>query len=67
MVTWRNRSIETLSTAELRLALHDAINQIAWSRSTTDSSSSFFSTLLFGFGAGAIVAAGAVLLVSGLA
>jgi hypothetical protein len=67
MVTWRNRSIDTLSTAELRLALNDAINQIAWSRSAADASSSFFSTLLFGFGAGAVVAAGAALLVSGLA
>ena len=67
MVTWRNRSIDTLSTSELRLALHDAVNQIAWSRSATDSHSSFFTALLFGFGAGAVVAGGAALLFSALA
>lgn len=60
MVTWRNRSIDTLSTMELRLALDDAINQIAWSRAAPDSSS-FFSALLLGFAAGALVAAAAVL------
>ena len=59
MVTWRNRSIDTLSTIELRLALDDAINQIAWSRPAPNSSS-FFSALLFGFAAGAIVSALAV-------
>jgi hypothetical protein len=66
MVTWRNRSIDTLSTSELRLALHDAIRQIAWSRTSSDSSSSFFSALLLGFAAGAIVAAGAALTFSAL-
>ncbi|MEI9899759.1 MAG: hypothetical protein WDN31_05975 [Hyphomicrobium sp.] len=60
MVTWRNRSIETLSTMELRLALDDAINQIAWSRAAPDSGS-FFSALLAGFAAGALVAALAVI------
>lgn len=60
MVTWRNRSIDTLSTMELRLALDDAINQIAWSRPASDPSS-FFSALLLGFAAGAVVAAAAVL------
>ncbi len=63
MMTWRNRSIDTLSATELRLALDDAINEIAWSRSTPDSSS-FFSALLLGFAAGALVAASAVALFS---
>lgn len=63
MVTWRNRSIDTLSTMELRLALDDAINQIAWSRAAP-SSASFFSALLLGFAAGALVAASAVVAVS---
>jgi hypothetical protein len=66
MVTWRNRSIDTLSVSELRRALDDAINEIAWSR-TTPSSTSFFHALLLGFSAGAIVAASAVLAISILA
>jgi len=66
MVTWRNRSIDTLSPPELRRALDDAINEIAWSR-TTPSSVSFFHALLLGFSAGAIVAASAVLAFSMLA
>jgi hypothetical protein len=59
MVTWRNRSIDPLSTRELRLALDDAINQIAWSRAARDSAS-FFSALMLGFAGGAIVSALAV-------
>lgn len=60
MVTWRNRSIDTLSAPELRRALYDAMNEIAWSRAAP-SSSSFFYALLLGFSAGAIVAASAIL------
>jgi hypothetical protein len=63
MVTWRNRSIDQLSTSELRLALHDAIGEIAWSRSAP-SSASFFHALMLSFAAGAIVAASAVLVIS---
>ena len=66
MMTWRNRSIDTLSATELRLALDDAINEIAWSRAARDSSS-FFSALLLGFAAGALVAASAVVAFSILA
>jgi hypothetical protein len=60
MVMWRNRSIDTLSATELRLALDDALNEVNWSRATANSSS-FFSALLIGFAAGAVVAAAAVL------
>lgn len=60
MVTWRNRSIETLSTSELRLALSDAINEIAWSRAAP-SAVSFFNALVLSFAAGAVVAASAAL------
>ena len=60
MVTWRNRSIDSLSTTELRLALDDAINQIAWSRAEADSTT-FFQALIAGFIAGAVVVAAAVL------
>lgn len=63
MVTWRNRSIDSLSPAELRRALDDALNEIAWAR-TAPSSSSFFHALLLGFSAGAIVATAAVLTIS---
>jgi hypothetical protein len=66
MVTWRNRSIDTLSVPELRRALDDAVREIAWSRAAP-SSASFFYALLLGFSAGAIVAAAAVLAVSTLA
>ncbi len=66
MVTWRNRSIDSLSTTELRQALDDAINQIAWSRNGTEPSS-FFSALLLGFAAGAVVAAAAIVTFSILA
>lgn len=66
MVTWRNRSIDTLSAPELRRALDDAMHEIAWSRAAP-SSASFFYALLLGFSAGAIVAAAAVLIVSALA
>jgi dienelactone hydrolase len=59
MVTWRNRSIESLTTAELRQALDDALGQIAWSRSQP-SANSFFQALLIGFCAGAAVAVTAV-------
>jgi len=54
MVTWRNRSIDSLSTMELRLALDDAINQIAWSRAEAGSTT-FFQALIAGFIAGAVV------------
>jgi len=60
MVTWRNRSIDTLTAPELRLALDDAINEIAFSRDAPNSNS-FFSALLLGFSAGALVAALAAL------
>jgi hypothetical protein len=60
MVTWRNRSIDTLSGPELRRALDDAINEIAFSRAALDSGS-FFSALLVGFGAGAVVSALAII------
>ena len=63
MVTWRNRSIDTLSAPELRRALDDALSEIAWSRAAP-SSTSFFYALLLGFSAGAIVAASAVLTVT---
>jgi hypothetical protein len=66
MVTWRNRPIETLTAPELRRALDDAINEIAWSR-TAPSSASFFYALVLGFSAGAIVAASAALAFSMLA
>jgi len=66
MVTWRNRSIDTLSAPELRRALNDALDEITWSRAAPDSAS-FFSALLLGFSAGAIVAAAAVLTFSVLA
>jgi hypothetical protein len=66
MMTWRNRSIDTLSVPELRRALDDAINEIAWSRAAP-SSASFFYALLLGFSAGAIVAAAAALTFSALA
>jgi len=59
MVTWRNRSIDTLSTQELRRALDDAINEIAWSHAAPDSAT-FFYALLAGFAAGALVSAAAV-------
>jgi hypothetical protein len=59
MVTWRNRSIDSLTPAELRLALDDALGQIAWSRSQP-SANSFFHALLIGFCAGAAVAVSAV-------
>jgi hypothetical protein len=58
MITWRNRSIDALSAPELRLALADAVNEIAWS-GRAPSSVSFFNALLLGFSAGAIVAASA--------
>jgi hypothetical protein len=58
MITWRNRSIDALSAPELRLALADAMNEIAWSR-RAPSSVSFFNALLLGFSAGAIVATSA--------
>ncbi|CAN1723970.1 conserved protein of unknown function [Hyphomicrobium sp. 1Nfss2.1] len=60
MVTWRNRSIDSLSTMELRLALDDAINQIAWSQAEADSTT-FFQALLAGFVAGAAVVTVAIL------
>lgn len=63
MVTWRNRSIDTLSNTELRRALVDAVNEISWSRTAPDSTS-FFSALMLGFAAGAIVSALAVVTVS---
>jgi hypothetical protein len=63
MVTWRNRSIDSLTPSELRIALDDALSEIAWSRSAP-SSASFFHALLLGFSAGAIVAASAVLVIS---
>lgn len=63
MVTWRNRSIDNLSPPELRRALDDAINEIAWSRAAP-SSVSFYHALLLGFSAGAIVAAAAVVIFS---
>jgi predicted esterase len=66
MVTWRNRSIDSLSTSELRRALDDAVCEIAWSRSAP-SSASFFHALLLGFSAGAIVAASAILTITMLA
>jgi hypothetical protein len=66
MVTWRNRPIDSLSASELRRALDDAMNEIAWSRSAP-SSTSFFYALLLGFSAGAIVAATAVLASSAFA
>ena len=66
MVTWRNQWIETLSAPELRRALDDALNEITWSRAASNSSS-FFSALLLGFSAGALVAAAAVLTFSILA
>jgi hypothetical protein len=59
MVTWRNRRIDQLSASELRRALDDALNEIAWSR-TAPSSTSFFYALLLSFSAGAIVAAAAI-------
>jgi hypothetical protein len=65
MVMWRNRSIDTLSHAELRAALDDALNEISWSRAPAPTS--FFPTLLAGFAAGALVAAAAMLTVSLLA
>jgi hypothetical protein len=65
MVTWRNRSIDTLSAPELRRALDDALNTIAWSRAPDPAS--FFSALLLGFSAGALVAAAAMLTFSILA
>jgi hypothetical protein len=61
MVTWRNRSIDTLSGPELRRALDDAINEIAFSRAAP---ASFFAALLLGFSAGAFVAASAVVVFS---
>ncbi len=64
MVTWRNRSIDTLSPPELRRALDDAINEITWSRAGT---ASFFNALLLGFSAGAIVSGIAVMTFSILA
>jgi len=60
MVTWRNRSIDSLSTTELRLALDDAINQIAWSQAEADSNT-FFQALIAGFVAGAVVVTAAIL------
>jgi hypothetical protein len=60
MVTWRNRSIDTLSASELRRALDDALDEVTWSRAAPDPSS-FFSALLLGFSAGAVVGAAAVL------
>ena len=66
MVTWRNRSIDTLSAPELRRALDDALHEITWSRAAPDSAA-FFSALLLGFSAGALVAAAAVLTFSMLA
>jgi hypothetical protein len=59
MVTWRNRSINSLSTPELRLALHDALSEIAWARSSP-TSLSFYHALLLGFLAGALIATSAV-------
>ncbi|HWK33985.1 MAG TPA: hypothetical protein VNR51_09935 [Hyphomicrobium sp.] len=56
MVTWRNRSIDSLTASELRRALDDAINEITFSRASTNSTS-FFSALMLGFSAGALVAA----------
>jgi hypothetical protein len=58
MITWRNRSIDALSPSELRAALADAMNEIAWSRQAP-SSVSFFQALMLGFSAGAVVAASA--------
>ncbi len=63
MVTWRNRSIDTISPSELRLALDDALSEVAWSRSAP-TSNSFFYALLLGFSAGVIVAASAALMFS---
>lgn len=59
-ITWRNRPIETLSGPELRRALQDAVNEIKWSRSAP-SSTTFFSALMLGFSAGAIVSATAAI------
>ena len=59
-ITWRNRPIDTLSGPELRRALQDAVNEIAWSR-TAPSSTTFFSALVLGFSAGAIVSATAAI------
>ncbi len=56
MVTWRNRSIDSLTASELRRALNDAINEITFSRAPPNSTS-FFSALMLGFSAGALVAA----------
>jgi hypothetical protein len=58
MIMWRNRSIDALSAPELRQALADAMNEIAWSRQAPNSVS-FFQALLLGFSAGAVVAASA--------
>jgi hypothetical protein len=66
MIMWRNRSIEALSTSELRLALTDAMNEIAWSRQAP-SSVSFFQALMLGFSAGAVVAASAAFTILTLA
>jgi predicted esterase len=66
MLTWHNRSIDTLSVPELRRALYDALNEVAWSRAAP-SSTSFFHALLLGFSAGALVAAAAMLTFSILA
>lgn len=66
MVTWRNRSIDSLSQAELRRALDDALNEIAWTRAAP-TSNAFFHALLLGFSAGAIVATAAVLTISFIA
>jgi hypothetical protein len=62
MITWRNRSIDALSPSELRAALADAMNEIAWSR-RAPSSVSFFQALMFGFSAGAVVAASAAFMI----
>jgi hypothetical protein len=66
MMTWRNRSIDTLTVPELRRALDDAINEIAWSRAAP-SSASFFHALVLGFSAGAVVAAAAAFTFAALA
>jgi hypothetical protein len=63
MITWRNRSIESLTAAELRIALEDAAAEMLRAREAFGPGQ-FFNTLLVGFAAGAVTAASAAFLVS---
>jgi hypothetical protein len=56
MITWKNRNIEDLAAAELRLALEEAADEIVKAQRCFGADQ-VWTTLLAGFIAGAVVSA----------